>query len=486
MKKHIFSIALAGISFLSITQSLQAQNPWTTELNDVRPPEIPQLGTINPVPLTFVTNGNPQMTLSPDGSLQILGLADPGISYDRQLIISPDGTMRAGVGISNPYVILPLCKPNAVAWAQGGNNAAPGSPTQDNVIGTCNDADFILKANNQNMLFMKTTTATNSYGSTLLGIGPNNSNPQSQLDVTDGIIDVGAGRTVPDHLRIYGNYDGTMEATGKMNLYYQDFFSVNTGTLVGGSTAQLSIDPNGLVGIGQYPMFARLSVNANGYDGINIGQGSNSAKAICTYNSAGAYRFCVYGDGKTHIADNTQIGFVTSPSMVDPNFRLNLSVPGSTAKGLKITTNYSGRMIEVNNSLYSKPTFSVDGDGTTHIGANFPDGTGPAASALLSVYGMILAKEIRVAISQGSGQHWADFVFAKDYKPMSLTEVEKYVQKNKHLPDVPSEADVKKDGVDLVQMNVKLLQKVEELYLHTIELKKQVDEQKAEIERLKK
>jgi hypothetical protein len=92
----------------------------------------------------------------------------------------------------------------------------------------------------------------------------------------------------------------------------------------------------------------------------------------------------------------------------------------------------------------------------------------PSASYKLSVNGSIRAKEVVVE----SG--WADFVFEKDYKLLSLEEVERFIIQHKHLPNVPSEADVKSNGVKLGEIQATLLQKIEELTLYTIELNKEV------------
>jgi hypothetical protein len=68
-----------------------------------------------------------------------------------------------------------------------------------------------------------------------------------------------------------------------------------------------------------------------------------------------------------------------------------------------------------------------------------------------------------------------DYVFdEKNYRPMSLPDVERFVKKNKHLPEVPSAAEMKRDGMDMAGMNLLLLKKVEELTLHVIEQDKKI------------
>jgi hypothetical protein len=88
------------------------------------------------------------------------------------------------------------------------------------------------------------------------------------------------------------------------------------------------------------------------------------------------------------------------------------------------------------------------------------------ASNNINVSGTIQANDIRVT-TQG---RTADFVFADDYKLKSIDEIAQYVQKYKHLPDVPSAVQMEKEGVNLAEMNKLLLQKIEELTLYVIEL----------------
>ena len=66
-----------------------------------------------------------------------------------------------------------------------------------------------------------------------------------------------------------------------------------------------------------------------------------------------------------------------------------------------------------------------------------------------------------------------DYVFEDTYILKSLTEVEQFIKENKHLPDIPSAADVETNGINLGEIHTKLLLKIEELTLYVIDLKKQ-------------
>jgi hypothetical protein len=96
--------------------------------------------------------------------------------------------------------------------------------------------------------------------------------------------------------------------------------------------------------------------------------------------------------------------------------------------------------------------------------------------------GTLKSQEIKVEIPNGT---WKDYVFHPSYKLKSLTEVEQYIQTNGHLPEIPSTKEVEQNGVNVGEMQAKLLQKVEELTLYVIELKKENEEIKKELKKIK-
>jgi hypothetical protein len=79
-----------------------------------------------------------------------------------------------------------------------------------------------------------------------------------------------------------------------------------------------------------------------------------------------------------------------------------------------------------------------------------------------------------------------DYVFDKGYQLSSLDHVEKYVQRNKHLPEIPSAAEMKEKGMDLAEMNLRLLKKVEELTLYSINQEKRMQQQERDLIEIKK
>jgi hypothetical protein len=84
-----------------------------------------------------------------------------------------------------------------------------------------------------------------------------------------------------------------------------------------------------------------------------------------------------------------------------------------------------------------------------------------------------------------SSTGWADFVFKKDYSLKPLSAVKSFIEKNGHLPDIPTEMEVNANGMNLGEIQVKLLQKIEELTLYTIQQQDLIDKLNIEVEKLK-
>jgi len=115
--------------------------------------------------------------------------------------------------------------------------------------------------------------------------------------------------------------------------------------------------------------------------------------------------------------------------------------------------------------------------GDVRIGLNTnPDG----GSYKLIVDGKILSEEVRV---QNSAD-WPDYVFAKNYNLLPLPQVEAYIRAHHHLPNIPPAAEIEKEGIPLGQMQIKLMEKVEELTLHLIAQQKEIETLKHQVKRL--
>jgi|GEM_PF-6524375 len=107
--------------------------------------------------------------------------------------------------------------------------------------------------------------------------------------------------------------------------------------------------------------------------------------------------------------------------------------------------------------------------GNVGIG-NTTDNQDLASGYKLSVKGKVICEEVRVELEA----NWPDYVFEKDYNLKSLEEVENYIEKEGHLPNVPSAVEIESEGLQLGEMNKILMEKVEELTLYIIAQEKRI------------
>lgn len=141
------------------------------------------------------------------------------------------------------------------------------------------------------------------------------------------------------------------------------------------------------------------------------------------------------------------------------------------------------------NNLYAqKNKFSnlTEKKGKIGIGTKNPD-------ALLTVKGEIHAQEVRVDLK---GAIAPDYVFEEyfrgkstlqpQYQRWNLNELETYIEKHLHLPGIPSAETFEKEGMNLAELNLLLLEKVEELTLHLIDQQKEIQNLKEDLKQLQR
>lgn len=143
--------------------------------------------------------------------------------------------------------------------------------------------------------------------------------------------------------------------------------------------------------------------------------------------------------------------------------RLNLNNGGAVSwiKGIVtgVNTNLGSAIVfgVPSNTSDGIEVMRITGNGFLGIGTTTPD-------SRLSVNGTIHSKEVKVDVTG-----WPDYVFKQNYKLLSLIDVKSYIDKNNHLPDMPSEKIIAEDGLNLGEMNKLLVKKIEELTLYLIE-----------------
>ncbi|HVI44218.1 MAG TPA: hypothetical protein VM802_05095 [Chitinophaga sp.] len=141
----------------------------------------------------------------------------------------------------------------------------------------------------------------------------------------------------------------------------------------------------------------------------------------------------------------------------------------------------------VGGGYYAPLAFKANGDVIlaspyqTSRSGNVGIGTTNPGSYKLAVEGTIGARKVKVTQAA-----WADYVFSPDYKLPTLAAVEAFIKAHGHLPDVPSAAEVTKDGLDLAEINKQQMQKIEELTLYLIQQQKTIEQQQQRIDKMEK
>jgi hypothetical protein len=145
-------------------------------------------------------------------------------------------------------------------------------------------------------------------------------------------------------------------------------------------------------------------------------------------------------------------------------------------------------IMSAHTGYYNKPTLhSITSGGVVNdllinpAGGNVGIGT-TTPDQKLTVKGIIHTEEVRVDMTFPG----PDYVFESTYNLLPLSEVESYIKVNKHLPEVPSAKQMEEEGLNLKEMNLLLLKKVEELTLHLIEANRKIEQVSREIEVIKK
>jgi hypothetical protein len=288
-------------------------------------------------------------------------------------------------------------------------------------------------------------------------VGVGTSNPHKKITVT--------GTEVGDGVWVQSNGAPSIAMLSNMGLGYwngltqsgdnmirwggSDINQANAGALVIGpwtsAASGLRILPTGNVGVGIINPFKKITIK-----GTELGDGvwveSNGVPSIAMLSNMGPG----YWNGLTQSGDN-MIRWGGSD--------INQADAGALVIGPWTSANAGIRILP---------------SGSVGIGTAFP------GSYKLAVEGKIGAREVRVT----NANPWPDYVFKPEYELLPLKQVETYIQQNGHLPNVPTEKEIHKDGYDLSKMDATLLKKIEELTLHMIELNKKVEELTKENKRL--
>lgn len=258
--------------------------------------------------------------------------------------------------------------------------------------------------------------------------------------------------------------------------------SLGNAVIVGTTVMNDNLNANADININNTTATLQLkssSVNKGFFQlsGDNVRLGTNSG------NSAGDLIFRLDGTDRIFINNSGNMGLGSS----SPGGRLHVA-------GRSYMNNGSGEALAIDGTnpfvqFYQAGTarsFLQQNGSTLKVGVNNGklqlDATQIAIGTVLStadayrlsVTGKIICEELKVKLS-GS---WPDYVFADGYQLPSLKDLQSFINTNKHLPNIPAAAEIQSHGMEVGDMQRKMMEKIEELTLYIIDLQNQVDELK--------
>jgi hypothetical protein len=241
-------------------------------------------------------------------------------------------------------------------------------------------------------------------------------------------------------------------------LYRKTPIGINDASSQQTLTELMRVDRDGNVGIGISNPQARLEIAGSNRIAVGTTYADNTIDQENGYTRS-SFGSNAYWDPVNNIWKVSQIGANDFSAMIHPN-----------GDGLAfITAPSTGNVTRslTNSQFMAFERMRINSNGSVGIGTTDP------GSFKLAVNGKTWSTEVQVAVTRPP-----DYVFEPTYDLKPLSEIETYIKENKHLPEVPSAKEMEKNGVQLGEMNMLLLKKVEELTLYVIEHQKQITDLK--------
>lgn len=287
-----------------------------------------------------------------------------------------------------------------------------------------------------------------------------------------------------------------------------EFLTYSSGTW----HQRMTIDPGGSIGVGITTPATTLHVkHLTNQVVTNFESGDPGSYINIIDSNSGSFGAMIgaLGDDlllspnnveRIRILSNGKVGIGTSDpgghSSASPTLKLQVNGDIAVNRGYMLSVDHSWQThgyLKYDDSIL-KARFKhsgyyghrFDDNGGTRMvilqGGNVGIGTTTPESKL-AVDGQIRATEVKVLTDVNSVP---DYVFEPGYQLRTLEETKQYITENKHLPEIPSAAEIGENGIDLGDMNMRLLKKIEELTLHLIEQNERMEKMENELQALKK
>ena len=340
---------------------------------------------------------------------------------------------------------------------------------------------------------------TLSSANTMLGVSVGNTSLTGDYNTFMGYQ---AGRDVTSGSRnVLVGYQAGVVITGGSNNTFLGFLAGSDNTLGGNNTFLGSGAGTGNTS-GSFNTFigdGSGAVNTTGINNTFIGKSAGVKNVGGDYNTflgysagnqntEGIYNtFVGYFAGTTNLTgnSNTVVGYmadVSSSSLINATaigYRAKVALSNALVLG---DPNSSSLRVGIGTD---SPQFLLDVRGTINIGEKGtlkfshlknPSLRNNSTDQFLSVNEQGETVLARYRLTIDNPDQWADKVFSSNYHLRPLPEVEDFILSHKHLPGIPSAEEVARNGADPTQLMSRLLEKVEELTLYMIQMKKENDE----------
>ncbi|NNC96144.1 MAG: hypothetical protein HKN92_11325 [Chitinophagales bacterium] len=310
------------------------------------------------------------------------------------------------------------------------------------------------------------------------GVNTNNSSMYGFYTSVDG---QGSG----SKYGLYSTLFGDAASSGSRYGVYSNVNTTGTGSHYSGYFLGAPVYVADAIGLGTTAGLNKLDIETDGKPiGVNIDMnnstvgttygiqidndytGTSTAYGLAHFSSTTSTgtRYGVVnsmtGDGTTSASSHYGVyNFISSLATTGPRYGVYSSVTGGS------TSSYAGYFVG--------KTYISSSSGGLVVGTTIP-----AAGYIVSVNGKVICEELKVQNSVD----WPDYVFDEKYELMPLDELEKNIEENNHLPGIPKAEIVDAEGFHVGEMTTKMMEKIEELTLYTIQQQKEIDALKEQLE----
>ncbi|WP_462248819.1 LytTR family transcriptional regulator DNA-binding domain-containing protein [Ferruginibacter sp.] len=379
-----------------------------------------------------------------------------------RIYISPGG--NTGIGIAEPVSKLQVIGGNDV------NLVSSGYFTIGNVDGTnmVFDNNEIQARNDSSSssLFIQSEGGRTQFGSS-----------------SDNNIEI-------DGINIQAKYNG---AGGELVLQGLDGGKTRLGSGLDFATTKFHISTGGDAGLASNQSGYMMIGSSNGlnlvFDNNEILARDNGVASALLLAREGSR--VQLGNGteaigtKLHVSSGNDVdltdgnsGYILIGSTAGGNIAIDNNEIQARSNGAATNLflqNSGGNVRIGNGSFLSTHKLGVAGDVVVTGGLRVGDEILPAGYKF-GVDGKAICTELLVRLVP----NWPDYVFNKNYQLPELNEVENFIRKNNHLPGIPSAKTIETNGLNIGEMQKLQMQKIEELTLYIIELKKEIEKLKTQ------